>query len=239
MIASTAHRRGAVRTFPVLMMLTLLFLLVASAVLADDAPLRVTAIDSMVVKATPHVLGNQTHSITTGQDINEILGISPFSLIRKGATCCSDLYAEGFKRTDITFTIDGERFETACPNRMDTRIGLVSLMNMEQVNLNRNSSELQGGLGGVVSFQRRMPAEPFRVYGQVGGTFDSVEAKDADVSIEGRKMRLTVRHRESEAWVDGDDRNFEDMYGFKDAATHKITEVTTHKTWSDGDAMVA
>lgn len=82
-----------------------------------------------------------------------------FSLIRKGVFFAQDIYADGLKRSDINVIVDGERYHTACPNRMDSPLTRVNQIELESVSLMKTSGDLLSGLGGVVNFHRKVPSE--------------------------------------------------------------------------------
>ena len=96
-------------------------------------------------------------------------------MIRRGTGAVSDLYSDGLKRNDINVTVDGERFTTACPNRMDSRIGQIDMLDIEAISMSRNSAVLQSGLGGQLDFHRRLPGQESMVYGKLMGSFDHSE----------------------------------------------------------------
>ena len=126
--------------------------------LAADAP-RTAEGDTLVVVASPADAGLDIREPRPDDDLQRLLQRSAFATIRRGAPGSTDLYADGFKRGDIAVVIDGERFTTACPNRMDTRVGNVDLREIGSVVLDRSGDGLQSGLGGLVEFRRRLPGE--------------------------------------------------------------------------------
>jgi len=213
----------------------LLFLPLCTAVAETTSP-AVSETDTLVVTGTRHAMGEQLRAIEAGKNIKSVLDYSPFTMIRKGATCCTDLYSDGFKRQDITVSVDGERFTTACPNRMDTRVGQINLLDIERVDLSRNGTGLQSGLGGIVEFRRRQPGPEPRVYGQVSGSLDHAEDYDASLAVERNRLRLTGRYRQGNPWTDADGRTFTQMYGFKGEDTYRVGELRAHRAWDDGDA---
>ena len=80
-----------------------------------------------------------------------------FSLIRKGVFFAQDIYADGLKRADINVVVDGERYHTACPNRMDSPLTRVNPIELASVDLVKTNGDLLSGLGGVVKFHRKVP----------------------------------------------------------------------------------
>jgi iron complex outermembrane receptor protein len=196
-----------------------------------------TQADTTVVRALRESLGEYKRPVQAGDRIGGVLLKSPFQLIRRGAGAVSDLYSDGLKRHDINVTVDGERFTTACPNRMDTRVGQVDLLDIATVDMSRNSAVLQSGLGGQLDFRRRLPGQERRVYGLVSGAFDHVEDFDGSLAIEGRGLRLGGRYRQFQPYTDAEDRSFTDMYGYADAYTTRIFEVRGHAAHRHGDVV--
>lgn len=223
------------------LILVLLACLLATQAAAKDqqgsAEPRTTRIDSVVVTGIQESLGQYYRTIALSDQIQDVLLKSPFQLIRRGSASVSDLYSDGLKRHDITFTVDGERFTTACPNRMDTRVGQIDLMEIETVDMNRNSASMQAGLGGQVNFRRRLPGQQARTYGQIRGAFDHSEEFDGSLAIEGKKLRIGGRYRSSNPYTDADGRTFEDLYGYSQEVKTEIYELRGHAAFSSGDAV--
>lgn len=213
-----------------------LFLCTATLTPAADAPAAVEA-DTVKVVTHPLDVGADTRTVTPGQDLGRLLAGSPFQLIRRGASASSDLYADGLKRGDITVTIDGERFTTACPNRMDTRAGQVTLQDIELVSLDRTGGSLQAGLGGQLAFRRRLPGPDQRLRATVTAAFDHSEEQDASVSAEAQRTRIGLRYRRHEPWTDADQATFTERYGYRDPRTAEVMEAQLVKAWDASDAV--
>ena len=224
------------RTGMIMLLLTLMILVPLGSTATETQGPTVSKTDTLIVTGTRHALGEQLRLIEAGKDIRSVLDYSPFTMIRKGASCSTDLYADGFKRQDITVSVDGERFTTACPNRMDTRVGQINLLDIERVDLSRNGTGLQSGLGGIVEFRRRQPGQDTKIYGQVSGSLDHSEEYDASLAYERDHMRLTGRFRQGNPWTDADGRTFEQMYGFKGEESYTVGELRAHRSWATGDA---
>jgi len=221
---------------PIRVLGLVLLLGLTSPALADNPPSTAVA-DTLHITATTVTIGEDIKPITPGDDLERTVRQSPFALIRRGASSSSDLYADGFKKGDITVTIDGERFTTACPNRMDTRAGQVNLLDIELVELNRSGGYLQSGLGGQVAFRRRLPGEETRFQGSLMGSFDHAEEQDFSFSAEARRWRASLRYRRQDAWTDADGQTFTDLYGFAETPTASIFEAQAVKAWQHGDAV--
>lgn len=212
-------------------------LLLGVASLAAGQP-TVIATDTLTVITHPLDLGADARAVVPGQDLGRLLAGSPFQLIRRGAATSSDLYADGLKRGDITVTIDGERFTTACPNRMDTRAGQVALQDIELVRLDRTGGSLQAGLGGQLAFRRRMPGHHERIRAAITAAFDHAEEQDMSVAAEARGLRYGLRLRRHLPWTDADGATFAERYGYRDARTAEVLEAQLVKTWGASDAVV-
>ncbi len=232
------HKTQAIKiTLPQQIMVSFVLIMMVSTVAWAAAEPTTTEIDTLVVRGIKEALGEYVRPVEEGDLIQNVLKNSPFAFIRRGSAWASDLYSDGLKRNDITVTVDGERFCTACPNRMDTKVAQVDLMNIDWVTMSRNSAVLQSGLGGQVDFQRRQPGEETMVYGQIMGTFDHTEEFDGSISVEGNRMRIGGRYRSGKPYTNADDQTFKDLYGYTDPRTAEIFEIRGHKTYDSGDAV--
>ncbi len=211
-------------------------LAVAGLAFAEDEA-TVAKTDTLVVVGIQEAMGEYNRPVNEGDMIAQVLKNSPFALIRRGSGWASDLYSDGFKRNDITVTVDGERFCTACPNRMDTKVAQVEMMDIERVNMSRTSAVLQSGLGGQIDFRRRQPGEETMVYGQVMGAFDHTEEFDGSLSVEGKRFRFGGRYRTGEAYTNANGETYEDKYGYSSMPASEIYELRGHKAFDDGDIV--
>ncbi len=209
----------------------------ASAGLAGEASVSAPA-DTMIVSGMKESLGEYHRMVEPSQDIQEVLRRSPFHLIGRGTGAISDLYVDGFKRADINVTIDGERWTTACPNRMDTRVGQVDLSEIVAVRMSRNGAMLQEGLGGQLNFQRRLPGEEARLRARLIGSGGAALESDLSLSYEQDGKRIGARHRVMDPYVDGDGRTFEEAYGYALAPTTRIFSARGHALHAEGDVYV-
>ena len=85
-------------------------------------------------------LGDATNQISK-DNLENVLGKNGFSLIRKGVFFAQDIYADGLKKGDINVVIDGERYHSACPNRMDSPLTRINPLDLESVDLNKTKLE--------------------------------------------------------------------------------------------------
>jgi iron complex outermembrane receptor protein len=157
-------------------------------------------------------------------NLSGVLGRNGFKLIRKGVFFAQDVYADGFKRGDITVVLDGERYHSACPNRMDSPLIRVNPLELESVELMKTGASAQSGLGGLVEFQRRRPVEQLSVTGGLSFSAEAKRSADAVIAVEGRRNRATLRYSEGDPFTDADDRSFIDLYSYKDNYTYRLAE---------------
>lgn len=217
--------------------LVLLLLLTAAPTPSQAA--EPTRPDTTLVRGLHDPLGRRVEPVAGRARIDELLRDGPFALIRRGAGSVSDLYVDGLKRGDITLTIDGERFTTACPNRMDTRVGQVDLLDIETVTLSSEAAGLQAGLGGQIDFRRRRPGTERIVSGRLSGSLESEEGFEASLAWEQNRMRGGLRARAYSPYVDAEDQTFVDRYGYQDEYDTRIYEVRAHAAHDHGDVYAA
>lgn len=195
--------------------------------------------DTLVVRGIREALGIHTRSVIDQTRIEQILLGSPFRLIRRGTGTVSDLYVDGMKRGDIAITIDGERYTTACPNRMDTRVGQMDLLEIESVKMSRGGASLQSGLAGQVDFRRRSPGSERRLNGRMVGSFENADEYEGSFSWEQHRMRFGARIRLLSPYTDADGGTFVDRYGYADEFDTEIHEVRAHAAHDRGDVYLA
>lgn len=198
-------------------------------------PARVATADTVVVTGDRLSIGTLTVPIAPGQDVTAALQGTPFVLVTRGAPGVSDLYADGFRRQDLTFTVDCERCETACPNRMDTRVGQVDLLEIGTIELARDGAALQAGLGGTVAMRRSLPGDAWRLLGRAEAQVGHAQGVDGSFSLEGNGLRLGTRGRQFEAFRDADGRTFADLYGFARTPATTVREVRAQARLAHGD----
>ncbi|MEN8194222.1 MAG: hypothetical protein ABFS12_15485, partial [Bacteroidota bacterium] len=148
-----------------------------------------------------------------------------FSLIRKGVFFAQDIYADGLKRADINVVVDGERYHTACPNRMDSPLTRVNPIELESVDLIKSSGDLLSGLGGVVEFHRAIPSENPKFQTGISGNAAAQNSVDAAFKFEGYSHMATLRYSTGSPYTDADGRSFKDhQYGYKDNYNYTLAE---------------
>lgn len=184
-------------------------------------------LNQIEIKSSRMNLGD-TEMPVEKENLSSILNKSGFSLIRKGVFFAQDIYSDGFKKSDISVVIDGERYHSACPNRMDSPISRVNPIELSTVDLIKTSGLLQSGLGGLVEFHRSEPGENLKIKVGLSGTGESSQSIDGAVLFEGYKNRLTFRYASGKPYEDAEGRNFKDNYGYKENFNYMLNEVSFH-----------
>jgi len=148
-----------------------------SAVAAEPDSVRVYYHDGITVHAKKHSISRTEFPVEKGT-LGGVLEKNGFSVIRKGVFLAQDVYADGMKKSDIPVVVDDERYQCACPNRMDAPVSRISPLDIESVELDKSASNLQAGLGGAVLVRRSEPQDSLRYRGsltQYMGSFDGTD----------------------------------------------------------------
>lgn len=173
-------------------------------------------------------------------NLSSLLNRNGFNLIRKGVFFAQDVYADGFKKGDVSVVVDGERYHCACPNRMDSPLSRVNPMELESVELSKTAGTIQSGLGGKVSFHRTVPVEPISVKAGFSGSSAASQSFDGSLTAEGYSQRLSLRYSTGNPYEDANGRSFKDLYGYKDIANYKLAEASyngKNEKWEYGAAF--
>ena len=165
-------------------------------------------------------------------NLSTLLGRNGFLLIRKGVFFAQDIYADGFKRGDINVVVDGERYHSACPNRMDSPLTRVNPLELESVDLMKTAGSIQSGLGGKVTFNRSTPVEPISLKVGLSGSTAASQSFDGSVLAEGYQQRLSIRYSTGLPYEDGDGREFKELYD-----TKRISDTPLPKDLSWGNHL--
>lgn len=168
-------------------------------------------------------LGDLSNKISK-DNLENILGKNGFTLIRKGVFFAQDIYADGLKRGDINVVIDGERYHSACPNRMDSPLTRINPLEIESVDLAKNSGNLQSGLGGAVQFNRSIPSNSPVISSEFSALTGAQTGIDFAVLGDYSNHRLTLRYSSGSPFKDGDNNTFKDSYGYKENYDFKLAE---------------
>jgi len=197
--------------------------LLSSAALSQTDSVRVYWLSPIEVTANRIFLGQQS-SPTTKDNLATVFSQNGFALIRKGTFFAQDIYADGFKRGDLSVVIDGERFYNSCPNRMDSPLTRINPLEMVTVDMVKTSSALQSGLAGSVNFHRTVPRDPLRITAAASGASGASETFDLTGLVEGSAHRLTLRRSAGVPYLDADGRDFKTLYGYRENYRYSLTE---------------
>lgn len=190
-------------------------LLALAAPLPARAAAAVHQLDSITVDARRVTFGASAQ-VSSREDLNRSLESLGLLLVRRGVALGSDLYADGFRRSDVSVVVDGERYHCACPNRMDPPTSLAIPIELESATWDRTSAGAGSGLAGRLSLRRAEPSRAWRARGGVEG--DLLRSRDGSgsVAIEGAGQRLSARAMAGGSYEDGGGSTFRDRYGFRD-----------------------
>ena len=220
--------------------LALLIFIISINIFAQwDDSLQVYWLEPVEITSQKLSLGDYQTPIEK-DNLSSLLNRNGFNLIRKGIFFAQDIYADGFKKGDVSVVIDGERYHCACPNRMDSPLSRVNPLELESLELNKTAGNIQSGLGGKVSFHRTVPVEPISLKAGLSGSSAASQTFDGSLSAEGYNHRLSLRYSSGLPYQDADGRYFKDLYGYKDNFSYKLAEATFHgaeSTWKYGAAF--
>lgn len=211
-------------------LLFFVIVLCCGSILAEDIDTATVADTNVVeLESTIFVVGQRITTATTRfpfekDRLNQVLTENGFGLISKGAFLAQDIQADGFKRDDITIVVDGERYHSACPNRMDSPLARSNSLEMSSIDLNKTSSSISSGLSGVIAYNRD-PIGPGRKL-RVGGSqsVGASEATDIGFAATGSMHRMAGRYAVGKGYEDADGRDFVELYGYKENYTYSLAE---------------
>lgn len=143
---------------------------------------------------------------------------SGLRLIRRGAALGGDFALDGFSGSDVTVVVDGERYPSSCPNRMDPPVTRVNPLEVAAVRVDRSAATARTGLGGAVAFQRARPAQAMRVRFGLTQTGTEGVNTDAVLAVERGGHRVSGRLLRGRSYADGAGLPFGARYGYADAA---------------------
>ncbi len=158
-------------------------------------------------------------------NLDNLLSLGGFSLIKKGVFFAQDIYADGLKKGDISIVIDGERYPPACPNRMDSPIARLNPLDMESIELVKNSANLQSGLGGIVSFHRSEASNEPELKAAFSGMAGASTVYDLSVKGGIKANQLSLHFANGTPFKNGDGKTFSDLYGYRDNYNFTLGEV--------------
>lgn len=156
---------------------------------------------------------------------NQLLASNGFRLTTRGGGLTQDIQSDAFKRDDITVVIDGERYHSACPNRMDSPLARSNSLEMDAIELNKTSSSATGGLGGSVSYRRQAVEQSTQLRAGLSHSLGSSDLSDFGFAATTDQMRLSGRYAVGETFEDGESRSFADRYGYLREPSYKLAEI--------------
>ena len=205
-----------------------------------QGPVDSSRADTMMIElgVTIEVLGERVTPDRTPfpfekERLNQVLTQHGFGLITKGVFLAQDVQADGFKRDDITITIDGERYHSACPNRMDSPLTRSNALEMDAIELNKTSSSCCSGLGGSIAYHRQPIDDGNRLRTGVSHAGGASESSDLGFALSTRHNRASGRYAVGSGYDDGDGQSFVDRYGYRKDATYRLYESGLTGEWRD------
>lgn len=212
-------------------LVALALFLAPALLLAQQSDSSQTDTMSTVIEEPFTVIGNRISRTTTDfpfekDQFNYILSSRGFDLVRKGTFLAQDVHADGFKRGDITIVIDGERYHSACPNRMDSPLARTNSLEMASIDLSKTSSGVQSGLGGTVAYHRDQLTQTPLVRAGLSQSLAASEASDIGFSAGAHHYRLAGRYATGKGYEDAEDRSFVDLYSYRENNSYQLGEVS-------------
>lgn len=159
-------------------------------------------------------------------NLGTVLKLGGFNIVRKGVSLAQDIYADGLKRGDYSVVVDGERYQSACPMRMDAPISRFNPIDVQSIALVKSSANLQSGLGGVIAIHRLNPAENFGLESSISRLFGKSEETNLTLAAEKFRNRISFRYTRGNPYKTGNDKSFKDLYGYKNNTTYQYGEVS-------------
>ncbi|MDT8323623.1 MAG: TonB-dependent receptor [Bacteroidota bacterium] len=158
--------------------------------------------------------------------LSDVLTRQGFTLVRRGVDFAQDIAVDGFRRGDIAVAVDGERYHSACPNRMDSPLTRVNPLDLASVTLQKSALDAVSGLAGSVHFRRRPPADTLRWQASLAGSAGAAPAADAAGLLETRGHALSLRYASGDPYTDGAGQGFTERYGYRSLHAYTLAEAT-------------
>ncbi len=210
------------KTFIVVMVITTLLNI---KTFAQKDTLKNYWLNAIEITAKKINLGDYTKEASKDK-LSNIFAQNGFSLIRKGVFFAQDVYADGFKKGDISIVIDGERYHNACPNRMDTPLIRVNPIELQSVTLSKNSGNIQAGLGGLVEFKRTQPQKDFNMKVALSTTTGAQKSIDLATSTDYANNKFNVRFVTGKPYDDANGNSFKDNFGYQENNGYKLADIS-------------
>lgn len=210
-----------------LFLLTLLLIFDACLLAAELVPedsLRIYRMKPVIIQSDridAHINDFPEGKISLSKALNSY----GFELIRKGTFFAQDIYADGLKRADYTVVVDGERYHSACPNRMDSPFTRINSLEMQSITLIKNSSSLQSSLGGAVSILRNEIADEFSTNLTLSKSFINSNDIDAGAVFDYKNHRFMARYATGFPYYDANSKSFKENYNYKDKYPYTLAEM--------------
>ncbi len=135
--------------------------------------------------------------------------------IRRGPKFASDVYFHGFKSSQMSIVIDGERFPPACPNRMDVSLVRINPLETDEIMVN-STPNIQSGLGGGIYVKRRTPSLRTLILTYIKLSALSERSLEFAGAFERSNYGVYIRHSVSSTYLNGAGKDFPELYGYKD-----------------------
>ena len=166
-------------------------------------------------------------------NLNSVLSLGGFSVIRKGVFLAQDVYADGLKRSDYTIVVDGERYHNACPMRMDAPLSRINPIEIKSVEFVKSSANLQSGLGGTISINKRLPSDNFDFEASVTQSIGKSNETDISLLTEKLNHRISLRYNQGIPYKTANDKSFKDLYGYKSNSKYQFGEASVYGITND------
>lgn len=220
----TKHLSLARRFFLATLLSTTLFLLPRIPLSAQDGDsIRIYHLDPVQVEAARTAVAVGEFPIEK-DGLAAVLENAGVMVIRKGGFLAQDVYSGGFKRADIPIVIDGERYHTACPMRMDAPISRINPLEISGITLGGGGGLLQSGLGGIVSVSRSRPERDFHLATAISQTLGRSLGNDIAVMVDLGRQRLSLRNAMGEPFRSGEGEDYESLYGYRENTSYRLHE---------------
>ena len=222
----TKHLLPALRPFLPLTILPILFLACLSTSFAQAVDsVRIYYMDPVQVNAPRGALAMGEFPVEK-DGLGSVLEDAGVIIIRKGGFLAQDVYSGGFKRADIPILVDGERYHTACPMRMDAPISRINPLEIASITLGGSTGLLQSGLGGVVAVSRSRPAEDFHLAAALSQTLGRTTGNDLAVMADYGRQRLSLRNALGEPFRSGEGEDYVSLYGYRENSSYRLHEAS-------------
>ena len=166
-------------------------------------------------------------------NLNSVLSLGGFGVIRKGVFLAQDVYADGLKRGDYTIVVDGERYHNACPMRMDAPLSRINPIEIKSVEFIKSSANLQSGLGGTISINKRLPKDNFDFEASVTQSIGKSNETDISLLTEKLNHRISLRYNQGIPYKTANDKSFKDLYGYKSNSKYQFGEASVYGIAND------